>query len=110
MTEAVKSCPDPPARRPPQQYTVRSTSWRGRHPVTRLLVYAILILGTVVTLVPFIWILATSLKPASEIVRMPPTFFPENWTIQQLQDDLQRPQDSAGAFLSQQRAGGVRVV
>lgn len=54
---------------------------RGRHPVTRVLVYAVLILGTLVTLVPFIWILATSLKPASEIVRMPPTFFPENWTL-----------------------------
>jgi multiple sugar transport system permease protein len=43
--------------------------------------YLILIFGTLVTLVPFIWVLLTSLKPASEIIRMPPTFFPETWTL-----------------------------
>jgi multiple sugar transport system permease protein len=31
--------------------------------------------------VPFIWILATSFKPAAEIARIPPTFFPENPTL-----------------------------
>ena len=44
--------------------------------------YLILIFGTLVTLVPFIWVILTSLKPASEIIRMPPTFFPETWTLQ----------------------------
>jgi multiple sugar transport system permease protein len=43
--------------------------------------YLILIFGTLVTLVPFIWVLLTSLKPASEIIRIPPTFFPETWTL-----------------------------
>ncbi|MFN2235730.1 MAG: carbohydrate ABC transporter permease [Anaerolineales bacterium] len=43
--------------------------------------YLILIFGTLVTLVPFIWVILTSLKPASEIIRMPPTFFPETWTL-----------------------------
>lgn len=43
--------------------------------------YFILILGTLVTLVPFIWVILTSLKPASEIIRIPPTFFPETWTF-----------------------------
>jgi len=78
MTEAVKPTQTP---QPVRGSGVSSTSRRGRHPITRVLVYALLILGTLVTLVPFIWILATSLKPASEIVRMPPTFFPENWTL-----------------------------
>jgi multiple sugar transport system permease protein len=58
---------------------------RGSHPITRILVYAILIFGTLVTLVPFVWILATSFKPAAEIVRIPPTFFPENWTFNSYQ-------------------------
>ncbi len=58
---------------------------RGRHPLTHILVYAVLILGTLVTLVPFIWILATSFKSAAEIVRVPPTFFPENWTLNSYQ-------------------------
>ena len=66
---------------------VQSGSSRRRrsHHVARIAVYALLILGTLVTLVPFIWILATSFKPASEIVRMPPTFFPENWTFNSYQ-------------------------
>lgn len=82
MTEAVKptQAPQPGGVRLNDTQS-RSVGRRGRHPVARVLVYAILILGTLVTLVPFIWILATSLKPASEIVRMPPTFFPENWTL-----------------------------
>ncbi len=61
----------PPARRRPlQRMLARST------------VYLVLILGTAVTLVPFIWMLLTSFKPASEIVRVPPTFFPAQWTWQ----------------------------
>jgi multiple sugar transport system permease protein len=58
---------------------------RSRHRPARLLgrigVYAILILGTLVTLVPFVWAILTSLKTASEIIRIPPTFFPEHWTL-----------------------------
>jgi multiple sugar transport system permease protein len=54
---------------------------RGSRPLTRILVYSVLIFGTLVTLVPFIWILATSFKPAAEIARIPPTFFPENPTL-----------------------------
>ena len=62
----------------PRQTPQRQRSVR---PLLRMLVYAILLLGLAVTLVPFIWILLTSLKPASEIVRIPPTFFPERWTL-----------------------------
>jgi multiple sugar transport system permease protein len=46
------------------------------------LVYLVLIIGTIITLLPFVWTVLTSLKSASEIIRIPPTFFPEHWTIQ----------------------------
>ena len=75
MTEAAQ-----PTK--PQTAQVTSARRYGGHHVARIIVYAILILGTLVTLVPFIWILATSFKSASEIVRIPPTFFPEKWTAQ----------------------------
>ncbi len=55
---------------------------RVRKSARRIIVYAILIIGSIVTLVPFIWVLLTSLKPASEIIKIPPTFFPQKWTIQ----------------------------
>ena len=65
-----------------------TTANRGRHRefslkrlFTQSSAYLILIFGTLVTLVPFIWVLLTSLKPASEIIRIPPTFFPETWTL-----------------------------
>ena len=45
-------------------------------------VYLILILGTVVTLLPFVWAVLTSFKPASEIIHIPPTFLPQHWTLQ----------------------------
>ena len=65
-----------------------TTADRGKHRefslkrlFTQSSAYLILIFGTLVTLVPFIWVLLTSLKPASEIIRIPPTFFPETWTL-----------------------------
>jgi len=46
------------------------------------LTYVILLLGTIVTLLPFVWTILTSLKSSSEIIKIPPTFFPQHWTIQ----------------------------
>ncbi len=48
----------------------------------RALVYLILIVGAVFTLLPFIWIILTSFKTSAEIIRVPPTFLPEKWTLQ----------------------------
>jgi multiple sugar transport system permease protein len=48
---------------------------------SRTFIYSVLILGTIFTLLPFIWMLMTSFKSSTEIVRVPPTFFPEKWTL-----------------------------
>ena len=45
-------------------------------------VYAVLILGLVATLLPFFYIMVSSLKPAAELRKTPPTFFPVEPTIQ----------------------------
>mgnify|MGYP001189091340 FL=1 len=74
------------------------TARRGRHPLARILTYAILLTGLAVTLVPFIWILMTSLKPASEIVRIPPTFFPEQWTLNSYQTIFNDPKVPLARF------------
>ncbi len=44
--------------------------------------YGILLVGLLVTLVPFIWMLLTSLKSSQEIIQIPPTFIPEKWTFE----------------------------
>ena len=60
--------------------------------------YAILILGTAVTLLPFVWALLTSLKSASEIIRIPPTFFPEHWTFNSYQTIFNDPKVPLARF------------
>jgi multiple sugar transport system permease protein len=47
----------------------------------RAVVYLLLLLGCSYTLLPFAWMLSTSFKTGTEIIRLPPTFFPENPTL-----------------------------
>ena len=58
---------------PPQPKGIRiSRQW---------LVSIVLVLGLSVTLAPFIWMILGSFKTATELIRIPPTFFPENPTL-----------------------------
>ncbi len=76
-----------------------STASAGRrHPLARIATYAVLATGLAVTLVPFVWILMTSLKPASEIVRIPPTFFPEQWSLNSYQTIFSDPKVPLARF------------
>lgn len=45
--------------------------------LTRGLMYIVLIGGCIVILIPFVWMLSTSLKPASEVYIYPPALFPK---------------------------------
>ncbi|MFW5889449.1 MAG: carbohydrate ABC transporter permease [Bacillota bacterium] len=47
----------------------------------RIIIYIILLAATFICIFPFLWMFSTSLKPTSEIFRMPPTFIPNNPTI-----------------------------
>ena len=42
--------------------------------------HTVSILVALVMIIPFIWMILSSFKPGTEIVRMPPTFFPETFT------------------------------
>ncbi len=59
--------------------------------VGRATVYLILCGGLIFTLLPFLWMVMTSFKPSSEILRTPPTFFPENFTLESYQTILTDP-------------------
>jgi multiple sugar transport system permease protein len=50
--------------------------------VSRVVIYGLLILGCLFTLVPFLWMIGTSFKSSTEIVRLPPTLIPEKFTLQ----------------------------
>ncbi len=62
---------------------VRDHSWgqrflKMRYGLGRFLTYFVLILGLSVTLTPFVWMILGSFKTATELIRIPPTFWPEN--------------------------------
>ena len=44
-------------------------------------VYIILILGSFVALMPFIWMIFAAFKTGGELRQIPPTFFPKEWTL-----------------------------
>jgi len=55
----------------------------------RILIYALLILGSIFYVLPFMWMISTSLKPSQEVFTFPPQFLPtyfqwrnyiEGWT------------------------------
>jgi multiple sugar transport system permease protein len=57
----------------------------------RAAVYLILFSGLFFTLLPFVWMVLTSFKPSSEILRTPPTFFPEKFTVESYKTILTDP-------------------
>lgn len=52
--------------------------------------YMILILTTVIFLAPILWVVLSSFKSGSELFRYPPTFLPENFTLDNYIDAFSR--------------------
>ncbi|WP_328473858.1 carbohydrate ABC transporter permease [Actinoplanes sp. NBC_00393] len=49
--------------------------------LARTALYAILIAGLLVVVGPFLWMLLSSFKPEAEIRSVPPTWWPQHWTL-----------------------------
>ena len=58
---------------------IRFSAWRLY--VGKASIHLFLILGCLVTLIPFIWMILASFKTQAEITQIPPTFFPKNPTF-----------------------------
>lgn len=65
-------------------YGLADVKWRRRpwQGVRMLLSYAILGAGAFIFLLPFFWMLSTSLKEQPEVYTLPPTFFPKTFRWQ----------------------------
>lgn len=57
---------------------ISSTISRDLTPTMRLLTYAVLILGALVMVLPFVWMVSTACKPSNELNKLPVRFIPEN--------------------------------
>jgi multiple sugar transport system permease protein len=61
--------------------TTAPAELRPRDRAARITLYAVLTAGLLVVVGPFIWMALASFKPEKEIRRVPPTWLPETWTL-----------------------------
>ena len=57
-------------------------SMARRQRATRILLYALLVIGALIALVPMLWMLSASLMPAGEASTFPPHFLPSRVTLE----------------------------
>lgn len=81
----------------------RSPATRRR--VSRIALYVVLSVISVVMVVPFVWMVVTSLKTPTDIAATPPTFFPTQWAWHNYADAL-----AAAPFLTYARNSLVIAV
>lgn len=75
--------------RPPSART--RLSRRGSAAARRVMIYFILALGLSFTFLPFLMMILSSFKTNVEVLRVPPTFFPERFTLENYRTILNDP-------------------
>jgi multiple sugar transport system permease protein len=63
---------------------------RRRDLVAKVILHAVLIAGVVVMVAPFLWMLLSALKPEREILRVPPTWWPQHPTLDNFRELFSR--------------------
>ena len=63
------------------QNTLNHSRPHKRPSYGKIVVYAVLILGCVITLAPFVWMFLTSMKTQIEAVSIPPSILPRRWNL-----------------------------
>lgn len=78
------SVPNQSSTQAATQRAVASAKARARtlRMLNKALVYALLLAGSVVFMLPFMWMLSTSLKPSNEVFTFPPQFLPNRFVWQ----------------------------
>ena len=70
--------------------TAKPKSFRTQRAISRALIYLILIICSIVCILPFIWMLLTSVKSTAEAFKFPPTIFPKKWLWTNYTNGLQK--------------------
>jgi multiple sugar transport system permease protein len=76
----------------------RSQARRNRRALSLSIAYVILLMGLLLTLVPFVYVVLSSFKTSLEIIRVPPTLIPEKWTLQNYQTIFNDPKVPLARF------------
>jgi ABC-type glycerol-3-phosphate transport system permease component len=72
-------------------FAQRKSYRRGSKLAGRSLAYLILTIGLPITLLPFLMMILTSFKTNTEALRVPPTFWPQNFTVENYLKILNNP-------------------
>ncbi|WP_104165474.1 carbohydrate ABC transporter permease [Cryobacterium sp. N22] len=83
-TRMHPATPGTPPTATPKPRTKRRRPWKGR-----LLLNVILSLGAFTMVIPFLWMIATSLKSPAELAQFPPTLLPQVWQWSNYSEALQ---------------------
>ena len=52
---------------------------KKKNRLSTVLIYVALIIGALIMIFPFIWMVLTAVKTNAEVLQVPPTILPENW-------------------------------
>lgn len=63
-------------------------SLEGTKRTTTILTYLFLLIGSVVMVAPFLWMILTSFKTVAESMQIPPTILPSSWKLNSFRDAL----------------------
>ncbi|OKI56202.1 carbohydrate ABC transporter permease [Micromonospora sp. CB01531] len=68
----------------------KDTALRTRDRVAKTVLYVVLVLGLLAVAGPFVWMALASLKPEREIRQVPPTWWPETFTLDNFRELFSR--------------------
>ena len=67
---------------------MKQSSLQRTRKATTALTYAVLILGAVIMIFPFVWMILTSFKTQTESMEIPPVIFPAQWNLDNFVDAI----------------------
>ena len=67
---------------------MKQSSLERSKKVTTFLTYLALIVGAIIMIFPFVWMILTSSKSVPESMQIPPTFFPAQWITDNFKDAI----------------------
>ncbi len=67
---------------------MKTKSLEGSQRTGKIVTYAALILGSVIMIFPFVWMILTSFKTQAESMKIPPVIFPAQWMLSNFSDAI----------------------
>ena len=81
-----------PVEPPPSSEATRTSPDRRHRPdIGKIVLYTALSIAGILAVLPFLWMIFGSFKTGAEIREIPPTFLPQNWTLDNYRTILQDP-------------------